>query len=144
VRREAALLRTFLLYMCLALFFTRVVAQVEVLLLAPNYLPDMAAWYSGILPYPLLLPMQILLLMGMSVLVAHARSAKPLRHGYLWRTLAVLYFAVMAVRLVICVAIHGSEFYLHGAIPIAFHWVLALFALSYVGKDGDRPRWPPL
>jgi hypothetical protein len=30
-----------LLYICLALFFTRVVAQVEVLLLAPSYLHDL-------------------------------------------------------------------------------------------------------
>jgi hypothetical protein len=128
-----------LLYACLALFFTRVVAQLEVLLLAPSYLPEMAAWYSGLLPYPLLLPIQILLLMGMSVLVARSASAKPLRNAHLWRTLAVFYFAGMAVRLVTCVVRHGGEFYLHGAIPVAFHWVLALFAISYINLAGRRP-----
>ncbi len=125
-----------LLNVCLALFFLRVVAQVEVLLLEPSYLPDMSAWYSGLLPYPLLLPVQILMLMGMSVLVARSSPhlAKPLRHARLWQTLALIYFAAMAVRLAICVATYGSEFYLHGAIPIAFHWVLALFALNYVSR----------
>lgn len=132
------MVRQILLYTCLTLFFTRVVAQVEVLLLAPSYLPDMEAWYSGLLPYPLLLPIQILLLMVMSVLVARSRSTPSLRNAPLWRALALIYFAVMAVRLVICVALYGSEFYLHGAIPIAFHWVLALFALSYVRSPHSR------
>jgi len=26
---------------------------------------------------------------------------------------------------------YGGDFYLHGAIPVAFHWVLALFILVW-------------
>ena len=48
-----------MLWICIALFFVRVLGQIEVLLLAPDWLPPMAAWYSGLLPYPILLPAQI-------------------------------------------------------------------------------------
>jgi hypothetical protein len=114
------------LWVCIGLFFARVVGQIEVLLVEPAWLPPMSAWYSGLLPYPVLLPAQIALLMLMAVLAFRPAAA---RRARVWRTLALLYFAVMAVRLAICVNAYGSEFYLHGAIPIAFHWVLALFAL---------------
>jgi hypothetical protein len=127
------------LWVCIGLFFARVVGQVEVLLVEPTWLPPMSAWYSGLLPYPLLLPLQIALLMAMSVLALRASSYSGSGRK-VWRTLALLYFAVMAVRLVLCVSAYGSEFYLHGAIPIALHWVLALFALVYVRRP--TPGWP--
>ena len=125
------------LWACVALFFVRVIGQIEVLLLQPAWLPSMPAWYSGLLPYPLLLPIQIALLMLMCVLALKAaqrprgggedrrRWAKPLR------ALALLYFAIMAVRLILTVRLYGADFYLHGAIPIAFHWVLALYLLVW-------------
>ncbi len=116
-----------LLWSCVALFAARVIGQIEVRLLAPAWLPEMDAWYSGLLPYPVLLPLQILILMIMSVVAwnrrirtgrfarAHPRVARGLR------MFALVYFAAMAARL----AIQGMEH----AIPIAFHWVLALFVL---------------
>jgi hypothetical protein len=33
------------------------------------------------------------------------------------------------VRLILIVRLYGKNYYLHGAIPVAFHWVLALFVL---------------
>lgn len=125
-----------LLWTTTALFLLRVVGQIEVWLLAPAWLPPMQAWYSGLLPYPLLLPAQILLLMLMAVLayqrtVAPAHVARNRRGLGMLRGLALAYFAVMAVRLVWTLVMHGGEFYLHGGIPIAFHWVLALFVLVY-------------
>jgi len=63
----------------------------------------------------------------------------------LWRSLALLYFLGMAVRLVLCVHTYGPDFYLHGAIPVAFHWVLALFVLGAAREakshaQGDEQR----
>jgi hypothetical protein len=116
-----------LLWSCIALFAARVIGQLEVLLLAPEWLPEMDAWYSGLLPYPVLLPAQILILMIMSVVAWNRRirtgrfaRAKP-RVAAGLRGFALLYFAAMAARL----ALQGMEH----AIPIAFHWVLALFVL---------------
>jgi hypothetical protein len=125
-----------LLWTCIALFFIRVVGQIEVLLVAPPWLPPMSAWYSGLLPYPMLLPLQIALLMLMCTIAIRksaAVSTARIAHSggaSILRALAILYFAVMVARLAWCVHRNGSDYYLHGAIPIAFHWVLALFVLA--------------
>jgi hypothetical protein len=129
--REVALL----LWSCIALFAARVIGQFEVLVAAPAWLPDMDAWYSGLLPYHLLLPAQIALLMIMAVVAWNRRvrtgrfaMARP-AVARLLRGLALLYFLVMALRLGLDVRAHGAEFWRAGAIPVAFHWVLALFLL---------------
>ena len=130
-----------ILWACIALFFARVVGQVEVLLVEPAWLPAMAAWYSGLLPYPVLLPAQIALLMLMCALTIRTSAARPTSTASsaarfkVLRALAMLYFVAMAVRLVLCVYQYGGDYYLHGAIPIAFHWVLALFALTLLRSN---------
>jgi len=124
-----------LLWGCAALFAARVIGQLEALLVAPAWLPDMDAWYSGLMPYHFLLPAQIAILMLMAVVAwnrrvrggkfarAHPRVAEALR------ILAVVYFAVMAIRLAVNINENGADFWREGAIPVAFHWVLALFVL---------------
>ena len=124
-----------LLWTCVALFAARVIGQLEVLLVEPHWLPDMEAWFSGLLPYPVLLPAQIAILMLMAVVAwnprirngsfarSHPRSAEVLR------ILAGIYFLVMAVRLSVNLFENGQDFWREGAIPVAFHWVLALFVL---------------
>jgi hypothetical protein len=47
------------------------------------------------------------------------------------RILALLYVAGMAVHLILILRLYGKDYYLHGAIPVAFHWVLALFVLVW-------------
>jgi hypothetical protein len=130
-----------LLWLCIALFAARVIGQFETLLLEPFWLPDMDAWYSGILPYPLLLPAQIALLMLMTVVAWNPRvrsgafaQARPNIAGAL-RGFACAYFVVMAARLAVNLNANGAEFWREGAIPVAFHWVLALFVLV----SGRRP-----
>lgn len=134
-RTRVSSLSTAALWVCIALFFLRVVGQIEVLLLEPAWLPGMPAWYSGLLPYPLLLPVQIALLMLMSVLAIQVGRQPHAGCSPGWslrlRILALLYFTVMGIRLVLTVRFYGADFYLHGAIPIAFHWVLALYLLLW-------------
>ena len=124
-----------LLWSCTALFAARVIGQLETQLIAPAWLPDMDAWYSGLMPYPLLLPAQIAILMLMAVIAWNRRirngsfaRSKPRVAGVL-RLFAYLYFVVMAVRLGVNVIDNGPEFWREGAIPVAFHWVLSLFLL---------------
>lgn len=129
--RDAALL----MWACIALFGARVIGQFEALVAAPDWLPDMDAWYSGLLSYPLLLPLQIALLMVMAV-VAWSRRVRTGRFAWanprisaMLRGLAIAWFLTMALRLGFNVAGNGAEFWRAGAIPVAFHWVLALFVL---------------
>jgi hypothetical protein len=124
-----------LMWSCIALFAARVLGQLETLLLQPQWLPDMDAWYSGLLPYPLLLPAQIAILMLMAAVAWNRRvrtgcfaRANPRGAGAL-RIFAAIYFVVMAVRLGVNVIDNGADFWRSGAIPVAFHWVLALFIL---------------
>jgi hypothetical protein len=133
-----------LMWACIALFAARVVGQLEVVLLAPDWLPDMDAWYSGLLPYPLLLPAQIAILMLMAVVASNRRvrngsfaRVNPRTAGAL-RILAGIYFVVMAVRLGVSVIDNGAEFWRHGAIPVAFHWVLALFVLVSARSPAEQ------
>jgi hypothetical protein len=136
--REVALL----LWICVALFAARVIAQFEVLVVSPAWLPGMDAWYSGLLPYHLLLPAQLALLMIMAVVAWNRRVrtgrfalANP-RTATLLRGIAVAYFLAMALRLGINVTANGAEFWRHGALPVAFHWVLALFLLVSARSAG--------
>jgi hypothetical protein len=120
-------------WVCIALFFARVVGQIEVLLTSPSWLPPMSAWYSGLLPYPLLLPTQIALLMlmcAMMVSLRHRVSTPPSRVRF-WRGVAMLYFLGMALRLLWTIHRYGAGFTQHGAIPVTFHWVLALFLMIW-------------
>jgi hypothetical protein len=132
-RRNASAAR--LLWTCVALFAARVIGQLETLLVAPAWLPDMDAWFSGLLPYAVLLPAQIAILMLMAVVAwnprirngsfarSHPRATEALR------IFAGIYFFVMAIRLGVNVFDNGADFWREGAIPVAFHWVLALFIL---------------
>jgi len=136
--RSAAIL----LWSCIALFAARVIGQFEAMLLAPAWLPPMDAWYSGLMPYFLLLPAQVVLLMIMAAVAWNRRvragrfaAANPRTAGAL-RLAAYLYLGAMAARLGLNVLAHGAEFWREGAIPVAFHWVLALFLLVSARASG--------
>ncbi|MDF3019894.1 MAG: rane protein of unknown function [Steroidobacteraceae bacterium] len=136
-----------LLWGCVILFAARVIGQLETVLLEPRWLPTMDAWFSGLLPYPLLLPIQIGILMLMAVVAGNPRvrggqfaQAHP-RAAATLRTFAVVYFVVMAVRLAVNISMNGADFWSEGAIPVAFHWVLALFILvSGRGMPPERQQ----
>ena len=56
-----------LMWVCVVLFMFRVLGQVYVALYAPRWLPPMREWYSGLLPYYLLLPAQLLIFALMAI-----------------------------------------------------------------------------
>ena len=128
-------LRLYVLCACTALFFLRVIGQVEVLLRSPAWLPPMEDWYSGLLPYPVLLPAQIVLLMGMTAIVVTEAGEFGRRRVIerawqpILRIAALFYFAAMSLRLVIQFLRGAGDVIEAGGIPVAFHWVLALFLL---------------
>jgi hypothetical protein len=124
-------LRPVLLWSLQGLFMLRVLGQVYVGLYAPAWLPPWPEWYSGLLPYPLLLPAQILLLMWMTMIsydntrrtgCFHVESER-IRRRLRW--LAAIYAGIMAMRYVLTMALAAEMRWLHGTIPIAFHFVLA-------------------
>ena len=56
-------------------FFLRVLGQVLVGFFRVDFLPPMAEWYSGLIPYPVLLPIQL------SILMLQAKISSDLYRG---------------------------------------------------------------
>ena len=133
--------RVAILWICIALFLLRVIGQLEVLLLAPAWLPPMSDWYSGLIPYPALLPLQIAVLMAMTAVVTremrggHGASKQPSTWRPWVRGFAIIYFAVMLLRLIVQLMRGAGSVIDAGGIPVAFHWVLALFLLVLARRN---------
>lgn len=115
-----------LLWVLLALFALRVAGQALVAFWGVPWLPPMERWYSGLVPYPLLLPAQIAII----ALMAKISSDFTRRWGFFvrprrffagpWLWFGCIYLAGMIVRF----AIQGPT------IPVFFHWVLAAFVIA--------------
>jgi len=133
--------RITVLWTCIGLFLLRVLGQLEVVLIAPAWLPPMEQWYSGLLPYPLLLPAQILLLMLMTGLVVREMRGRRFVGERTWLTItSLVYFAVMLLRLIVQFLRGADDVIAAGGIPVAFHWVLALFLLVLSRAAPERER----
>jgi hypothetical protein len=135
------------LWSLIFLFFLRVLGQALVAAFHVGFLPPMEEWYSGLIPYPILLPVQILiivLLASVSVDFTRGRGffvVPRRRTGRFLEWLGCLYFAGMAVRYVVSMALHPERRWFGGTIPIFFHFVLATFVLV-VGRYHTRTSTP--
>jgi hypothetical protein len=131
VKRRAALVLTLLTL----LFLLRVAGQALVAFTGVSWLPPMEAWYSGLLPYPILFPVQVVILAMQGVIDRAAWMRRPWlvrprpRAGRVLRRLSYLYALGMAVRL----ALTGTHM-----IPVVFHWILAAY-LYIVARMWEAP-----
>jgi len=130
-RHYPLLLGTFTL-----LFAVRVFGQVVVGIREVGFLPPFEQWYSGLLPYWLLLPAQIALIVIMLKIVRDFVRGdgtfvdlKP-RTGTILQVLGCIYFLSMVVRYVVTMALHPELRWFTGTIPIWFHFVLAAFIFT--------------
>jgi hypothetical protein len=119
----------------LVLFLGRVVGQILAATTAPSWLPPMARWYSGLMPYRYLLPTQIVFLVLMTAMtIGVARHTSPfgaLSAGTgVWIVWASYLYALGMVVRSIRYALASPE--RRGVlIPIVFHFVLASFLFTY-------------
>ncbi len=125
----------FVLVALTGLFAARVLGQVLVAFLGVGWLPPMEAWYSGLLPYPILLPVQVCILIvqvaiDRDVWRGHGFFARLTpRAGRRLQWFATIYALAMLLRLVVT----GSH-----PIPVTFHWVLAAFIFTLGRMAGGR------
>jgi len=119
----------------LGLFLMRVLGQVLAATVAPAWLPPMARWYSGLMPYRYLLPTQLLFLVVMTALtIGVARQSAPfgtkspaVGSALVWAS--YIYALGMVVRSIRYVRATPER---RGVlIPIIFHFVLAGFLFTY-------------
>lgn len=119
----------------LVLFLGRVVGQMLAATTAPRWLPPMARWYSGLMPYRYLLPTQIVFLVVMTAMtIAVDRRSAPLgtlsADAGAWIVWASYVYALGMVGRSIRYALATPE--RRGVlIPIVFHFVLAGFLFAY-------------
>lgn len=126
-----------LLWLLLGLFCLRVLGQILVAFFGVGWLPPMKEWYSGLLPYPLLLPAQILIIaLYGKVCLDFSRGRgpslelRPAFGGWVW-WFGWIYLGGMLQRYVLRMALVPEARWFGGTIPIFFHWVLATFILLF-------------
>ncbi len=103
-----------------------------------TFLPPMEAWYSGLIPYPALLAIQLVILavqLEISRELWVGAGAVSVPRPVLGRALAwisVVYFLTMVGRYLVTSVVLPEAGRFGGTIPIVFHWVLAgyLWVLS--------------
>lgn len=121
----------------IVLFALRVVGQVLVVLRSPAWLPPMTNENWNLLPYAILLPSQLAIL----VLMCFILQAVRFEHGILGTRQAMfgamligasaIYAHVMMARYAIRMVRKPHARWFGGAIPIVFHLVLAAFLLTW-------------
>ena len=112
----------------------RVVGQALVAFFEVGFLPPMQAWYSGLMPYPYLLPSQILLVALMAKICVDFTR----RRGFFYEPKRFLGTPVLVFGYVYLSAMIARAVLLWDRpIPIVFHWVLATYVLI-VGHSHRR------
>jgi hypothetical protein len=126
----------FRLWVLLSLFALRVLGQLLVAIGWGWFLPPMHQWYSGVLPYRYLLPVQILVIVvygkvclsfarGQGFLVTPRRK---IGRGLI--LFGTVYFTSMLLRYPFTMVLYPERRWTGGLIPIVFHLVLSAFILS--------------
>ena len=125
------------LWLFTVLLLGRVLGQLTVAACTPRWLPPMEQWQSGLLPYPVLLVCQLLVLTLMAwISFDFSRAAGPWveprpRLGQVTLWWSYLYFGAMIMRYGIRMARRPDERWLGGTIPIVFHSVVAAFQWTF-------------
>jgi hypothetical protein len=116
----------------LALFCFRVLAQLLQSYVAVPVLPPFDAWQSGAVPYRALLASQILIIVfygWILVRMSTNRLRPSRRQGWVFLIIGLVYFSVMALRLIIGLADLSKHHWFHSYLPTYFHFVLSAYLI---------------
>ena len=124
---------SYALWLFTVLLVGRVLGQIAVVLWAPRWLPPMEQWQSGLLPYPVLLAGQaVVLALMFSISIDFSTRTgfwvQPMpRLGLAAVWWSYLYAGAMIVRYVVRMARRPDQRGFGGTIPIIFHTLVAAF-----------------
>jgi hypothetical protein len=126
------------------LFALRVLGQALVVFFSVGWLPPTEHWFSGLIRYPILLGIQLVMLVVMVKIASdiwRARGffAKP-RPGCSRFLVAfsILYAVSMVLRYALTMAYRPEMRWFGDTIPIFFHFVLASFVYTWGKFHSDR------
>jgi hypothetical protein len=120
------------LWLLLALFAVRVIAQPLSLLTNSPNLPPFDAWQGSGLPYPVLLAAQLLIIAFMARTATRFRRGDVVpryRLGVWLLVLGSVYFLTMFFRLVLGLTVLRESRWFSAYLPTTFHLVLASWLL---------------
>jgi hypothetical protein len=128
---------SYALWLFTVLLIGRVLGQIVVVLWAPRWLPPMEQWQSGLLPYPILLAGQaVVLALMIWISIDFSRDAgfwvaphPVLGLAAVWWS--YLYAGAMVVRYIVRMTRRPEQRWLGGTIPIIFHTVVAAFQWTF-------------
>lgn len=116
------------------LFVFRVLAQFVQSIHPVQILPPFEAWHGAVLPYPLLVIFQMIIIVVLTIVLLRVRSDAivPSQWKY-WVcfTLGGLYFSFMAFRLFAGLTFLSDNLWYSNSLPALFHIVLATFILLF-------------
>lgn len=114
------------------LFLLRVLAQLIQALHPVAFLPPFEAWHGAVLPYPLLVFSQVLILILLLAIIWRVRhdriEPRPWKHLGCF-LFGGLYFSIMAFRLFAGLTFLAAHPWFAKSLPAFFHLVLASFLL---------------
>jgi hypothetical protein len=129
------------------LFALRVLGQALVVFFRVDWLPGTEHWFSGVIRYPVLLAVQLVMLPGMVKIASdiwrgRGFFAKP-RPGCSRFLVAcsIIYAISMVLRYVLTMTHRPEMRWFGGTIPIFFHFVLAGFVYTW-GRFYSRSDTP--
>jgi hypothetical protein len=129
---------TLLVWLFTILLVLRVAGQLVVVLRAPGWLPPMEQWQSGLLPYPVLLFGQIVVLtlmiwISLDVTNGTGYFVDPRRPdmGRAVVSFSCVYFGGMVLRYIIWMWRRPDQRWFGGTIPIIFHSFVAAFLYTF-------------
>lgn len=128
-----------------ALFALRVIGQLLTAVFDVSFLPPFERWYSGLIPYSLLLPLQVGLIAFMVMIVRNFLRGRgffislTFRTGLIIKRLSYLYALLMVSRYAVTMTLHPELRWFTGTTPIWFHFVLASFLFTLGHFHANRP-----
>ena len=118
------------------LFAMRILGQLLVALFDVSWLPPMEKWFSGVIPYPLLLVIQLLMVLLMCKITTEIWLNVGFyaeRRGH-WsqflKRFSMVYAGSMVLRYLLTMMLQPEMRWFGGVIPITFHFVLAAFIFT--------------
>jgi hypothetical protein len=120
------------LWLLLALFCFRVMAQLIALTTSPTFLPAFDAWHSATVPYWVLLASQFLIAAIMAVTAWRFSEGNMRPRPIIGRVLVALgsiYLGFMLLRLALGITVLTAHPWFGKILPTIFHLVLATFLL---------------
>ena len=115
-------------------FCLRVCAQLLQAVYSLGFIPSFAAWDSGLLPYGVLLPSQVVIIAVGVNIIANFYRGKAIARGKIGKyslAFGAVYFSVMFFRLLAGLTFARDWEWLGAEIPPIFHLALASFLLVY-------------